>query len=132
MAKGSGFLKVVGIIMIVFAAIGIIANLIAFLGVGVTATLLGIAPIKLYISLLFGIVASALLLVCGIMGVKDCHDVSKAQSCFTWGIIVAASVFVGDILLPLILGTGVSWLGAILGLILPGLFIYGAILNKQS
>ena len=134
MAKGSMFLKVVGIVMIVCGAIGILGGLIGglFSAIGsLFVAAVGGNPFLLILQAIFQIVASVLTLVCGIIALKNCDDPSKAQTVMTWGIIVAACTVVSYLILPAILGS-VNWLGTIFGLVLPGLIIYGAILNKQS
>ena len=134
MAKGSMFLKVVGIVMIVCGAIGVLGGLVVGLFSAIGSLFVAAAggnPILLILQALFQIVASVLTLVCGILALKNNNDPSKAQTCMTWGIIVAVCTLVSYIILPLLVSGGIAWLGAICGLVLPGLIIYGAILNKQ-
>ena len=136
MANGKKFLQIVGIVMIVMGAIGTVVDLIAFLGVllggAIVAAVAGVTPIVSILTVLLALLSAIILLIAGIIGVKNCGDVSKAQVCMTWGIIVIASNVVCNILFPLITAQKPGILAALIGLILPGLFIYGAIQNKNS
>jgi hypothetical protein len=131
MAKGSTMLKVVGILMIIFGAIGIIISITAFAGVALldaAGANMGLAYVACVISLL-GSVAE---LVTGIMGVINCEKPEKAQLLMTCAIVIIALSLLGNIIFPLIAGSGVSVVSFLIGLILPGLFIFGAIQNKQG
>ncbi|MGN0396302.1 MAG: hypothetical protein ACI4EF_13145 [Coprococcus sp.] len=128
-AQGKGFLKVCGILMIIFGSISIVVSLIAFSGVAVLAAL-GASSAMLYISCIFSLASSAAELVAGIIGVKNCADSSKAGVCMTWGVIVAACCILGQII-SIAGGGKFSVFSLILGLVLPVLFIIGAAKNKQ-
>ena len=131
MAKGSTMLKVCGIIMIVFAGIGIIIGLLAFAGTAV----LSAAGVKMglyYFACVVSLLGSAAELVTGIMGVLHNNRPEKAQLCIICAAAVIGMSFIGNFILPLIAGSDIGWFSFLIGLILPGLFIYGAIQNKQG
>ena len=85
----STFLKVMGILCIIFGAIGLISNLAgmaAYIWMGMGA---------------YGficILANIFMLVAGIMGVTRCADKQRAASCLVWGLIVVILVIISLIL----------------------------------
>jgi len=131
MAKGSTMLKVVGIIMIVFGAIWTIISLIAVVGASALAASLGLSGIYV-VGCLIALLSSVAELVTGILGVINCDKTEKAQMLLICAIVVVALSFLGNILFPIISGTSASVVSFLIGLILPGLFAFGAIQNKQG
>ena len=65
--QGSKFLKVTGILMIVFGAIALVLAIIAFAGIGVLAAM-GASSALLTVSVIIALVGAALELVAGIIG----------------------------------------------------------------
>lgn len=96
-AKGSGFLKVTGILMIIGASVSIIMSIIAALGVAALAVL-GSARGMLYASTALMIVSAAAEMVTGILGVVNCKKPEKAKTCIAWGIVVAVLCVAGTVL----------------------------------
>lgn len=131
MANGSGFLKVVGILMIVFGAIGTIIDLLGVIGaLGLLA--LG-ASIMLLISCIIALISAVLELVVGIIGVVNADNPDKADLCLAGGIVTAACAVLGNLILPLITPeSSVSIFGLLIGLVCPVLFIIGAVKNKGT
>ena len=131
--KGHKFLKVTGILMIIGGAFGIIAGIVAILGVSGLAALVGSAAGTgiLYMASILCLVSGIVQLIAGIMGVKNCEKPEMAQNCIVWGAIVAALSILGNIL-NVVAGSGFSVTSLITGLILPALYIYGACLNKKE
>lgn len=132
-AKGAGFLKVTGILMIIGGAIGIIFSIIALLGIAALATLadthyeLGM----LYAAGAVALVGSIAQLVAGIIGVANCKKPEKAMTCVVFGVIVA--VFnVAGVILNVAGGGSFNFVSLITGLILPVLYIVGAYMNKKA
>ncbi len=132
-AKGAGFLKVTGILMIIGGAIGIIFSIIALLGIAALATLadahyeLGM----LYAAGAVALVGSIAQLVAGIIGVANCKKPEKAMTCVVFGVIVA--VFnVAGVILNVAGGGSFNFVSLITGLILPVLYIIGAYMNKKA
>ena len=119
-APGKKFLKITGILFIVFSGISlltalfgseIIAEVIEETGVGVSRT--------------FIIIESLLMLAAGIMGVLYCEKINKANLLMGIGI----AILVWDIVS--IINMSFDW-AAIIGLPLPILYLVGAIKNKKS
>ena len=131
MAKGSTMLKVVGILMIVFGAISTIITLIALVGVSVVASALSAGGLYVF-GVILAFLGSVAELVTGILGVVNCDKVEKAQMLLICAIIIVALSFLGNLIFPLIAGGSPSIFSFLIGLILPGLFAFGAIQNKQG
>ena len=130
--KGAKLLKVVGILMIIGGAIGIIMGIIAVAGVSVLAALAGPefkSGLYIFAAILL-LVGAVLELVAGIIGVKDAKVPEKANTCLVWGIIVAVLSVLSNIL-TVAAGGDFSVVSLITGLVLPVLFIIGAVLNKK-
>ena len=131
-AKGATLLKVTGIIMIIGSALSFIISIVAIVGIAqtirnpfltvsaVAVTAVIIAPIHLLIEFITGIV-----------GVKNCKRPEKASTCITWGVLSALSCILVN-LLTISSGGSFSAFSVILGLVLPVLFIIGAVQNKQE
>ena len=131
MAKGSTMLKVVGILMIVFGAIATIITLIALVGVSVVAAALSAGGLYVF-GVILAFLGAVAELVTGILGVVNCDKVEKAQMLLICAIVIVALSFLGNLIFPLIAGGSPSIFSFLIGLILPGLFAFGAIQNKQG
>jgi hypothetical protein len=129
-AKGSGFLKVTGILMIIGGSISIITALVTIIGVAALIAL-GAGTALLYAAGILSILSAVAQLIAGIIGVKNCKRPEKAQNCITWGVIVAALCVLGSIL-TVIGGGSFPIFSLLLGLVLPILYIIGAVKNKQA
>lgn len=130
--KGSGFLKVTGILMIIGGGISIIMGIIAALGVAALAYIAdGDSLALLYASAVLMLISAVAELVAGIIGVVNCKKPEKAVVCIAWGIIVAVLSVVGTILNSVGGGT-FSVFSLLLGLVLPVLYIIGAVFNKKE
>lgn len=129
--KGAGFLKVTGILMIIGGALSLILALVAVAGIAALAYLADGNVGILYAAGALTLVGAVAELVAGIVGVKNCKKPEKAGTCMVWGIIVAALSVLGN-LLNVAGGQGFSVSSLLLGLVLPVLFIVGAVKNKQS
>lgn len=131
--KGNKFLMVTGILMIIGGAFGIIAGIVAILGVSGLAALAGSAAGTgmLYLSSFLCLASGIVQLIAGVMGVKNCEKPEMAQKCIIWGAIVAALSILGNIL-NVVVGSSFNVTSLLIGLILPALYIYGAYLNKKE
>ena len=131
--KGQKILKVTSILMIIGGVIAVIAGVIAILGISALAALLGSAEGTglLYASSILVTVASIIQLIAGIKGVGACKAPQKAASCIKWGIIVAILAIV-SIVIGLVGGGEFSITSLILNLLLPVLYIYGAVQMKNG
>ena len=130
-AKGAQFLKVTGIIMIVGGALGIILGIVALIAAIAANALVDGALGLLIVAALLALVGSVIQLIAGIIGVKNCNKPEKAQTCIVWGAIVVAFSVISTIL-TVAAGGEFSLVSFLVGLVLPGLFIFGAIKNKQA
>ncbi len=128
--KGKNFLKVTGILMIIFGGIGLILSLVALMGVMALADL-GVSSTILTVAALFSVASAALQLVAGIIGVKDCNKAEAAKKCMSWGIIVAALCVIGQII-NVIGGASFDVVSLLIGLVLPVLYIIGAAKNTAA
>ena len=82
--QGKNFLKVTGILMIIAGAIAIITSLIAIAGIAFLISI-GAGTPFLYVASIFMVLSSAMELVAGILGVKNCARPHNAQSCIVSG-----------------------------------------------
>ena len=130
--KGSGFLKVTGILMIIGGGISIILSILAVLGVAAFVYISDgeASSAMLYASVALMVVSAVAQLVAGIIGVVNCKKPEKAGLCIAWGVIVAA-LCVGGTILNSVGGGSFSILSLVLGLVLPILYIIGAVFNKK-
>lgn len=131
MAKGSGFLKVTGILMVIFGAIALLTSITGLLGVSALVALggAGLLPIWLYAGAFVSLISAVAELVAGIIGIKNCKKPEKAGTCMAWGIIVAALCVLGCIL-TVVGGDAFPVMSLIFGMVLPVLYIIGAAKNK--
>lgn len=130
-AKGAQFLKVTGIIMIVGGALGIILGIVALIAAIAANALAGGALGLLIVAALLALVGFVIQLIAGIIGVKNCNKPEKAQTCIVWGAIVVAFSVLSTIL-TVAAGGKFDVVSFLVGLVLPALFIFGAIKNKQA
>ena len=128
--KGSKFLKVTGILMIIGAAFGIIGGIIALIGAGALAAVLETSAGGLMLASALILASAVFQLIAGIMGVKNCDKPEKAQSCLVMGVIVAILSVAGNVISN-ILGSSFNILSYATGLIIPVLYLIGAVKNKE-
>ena len=131
--KGQKFLKVTGILMIIGAALSILFGVIIG-GVGALVAALGGSKalnFAVYLGLATALVGGIIQLIAGINGVKHCNKPENAKKCITWGIIVIALAVISSVL-KVIGGDKFDVLSFVIGLIIPGLYIYGAFLNHKE
>ena len=128
--KGRKFLKVTGILMIIGAAFGIIGGIIALIGAGALAAVLETSAGGLMLASALILLSAIFQLIAGIMGVKNCDKPEKAQNCLVMGIIVAILSVSGNIISN-VLGSSFNILSYATGLIIPVLYIIGAVKNKE-
>lgn len=84
-----------------------------------------------YLGLATTLVGDIIQLIAGINGVKHCNKPENAKKCITWGIIVIALAVISSVL-EVIGGGKFNVLSFVIGLIVPGLYIYGAFLNHKE
>ena len=141
--KGKGFLKVTGILMIIFAAIALIVDVISLvvmneISAGSVSTefpenVRNVASIAVT-GLIIGCAGSALEMATGIIGVANSKKPQKATICIVFGIIVLALEVI-SLILGFVGGQASAAtiiVSVIVGLALPVLYLIGAFLNKKS
>ena len=128
--KGSKFLKVTGILMIIGGAFGIIGGIVAMIGAGALAAVLETSAGGLMLASALILASAVFQLIAGIMGVKNCDKPEKAQSCLVMGVIVAILSVAGNVISN-VLGSDFNILSYATGLIIPVLYIIGAVKNKE-
>ena len=136
--KGKGLLKVVGILMIIGGGIFFFISIFFLLSVGNFTyftdgdlSSVQLNPTIIYTSCVVMILGSVAELIAGIIGVKNCKKPEKATSCLVFGIIVAIFNLLG-IIIGAVGGSGFNFVSLVIGLVLPVLFIVGAVMNKKS
>ena len=129
--KGRQFLKVTGILMIIGGAFGIIGGIVAMIGAGALAAVLETSAGGLMLSSALILASAVFQLIAGIMGVKNCDKAEKAQSCLIMGVLVAVLSVAGNIISN-VLGSSFNITSYITGLIIPALYIVGAVKNKSE
>ena len=128
--KGRKFLKVTGILMIIGGAFGIIGGIVAMIGVGALAAVLETSAGGLMLASSLILASAVFQLIAGIMGVKNCDKPEKAQSCIVIGVIVAILSVAGNVISN-VLGSDFNIMSYATGLIIPVLYIIGAVKNKE-
>ncbi len=128
--KGRKFLKVTGILMIIGGAFGIIGGIVAMIGSGALAAVLETSAGGLMLASALILASAVFQLIAGIMGVKNCDKPEKAQSCLVMGVIVAILSVAGNVISN-VLGSDFNIINYATGLIIPVLYIIGAVKNKE-
>lgn len=126
------FLKVTGIIMIIGGSLGIIFGIIGIISFGALAAAFG-SEIKVGMWIFAAVLAlagSAVSLIAGIFGVKYAAVPEKANVCVLFGLLTIAFSVLG-LIFNLVAGGKFSFLSFLIGLILPGLYLYGALQNRK-
>lgn len=126
--KGSKILKVISILMIISAIIAILGGVLGA-GIGALAAGLGVGAglmILYLLALVLTLASGVCQLIAGSKGLKYCKGVGSSKTCITWGIIVIGFSILGTVM-SLIGGGDFSISSLLTGLIVPGLYIYGAI-----
>ena len=129
--KGRKFLKITGILMIIGGAFGIIGGIVAMAGAGALAAVLETSAGGLMLASALILASAVFQLIAGIMGVKNCDKPEKAQSCIVIGVIVAILSVAGNVISN-VLGSDFNIINYAIGLIIPVLYIIGAVKNKEQ
>ena len=129
--KGRKFLKVMGILMIIGGAFGIIGGIVAMIGAGALAAVLETSAGGLILASVLILASAVFQLIAGIMGVKNCDKPEKAQSCLVMGVIVAILSVAGNVTSS-VLGSSFNITSYVTGLVIPVLYIIGAVKNRET
>lgn len=133
--QGSKMLKVTGILMIIGGALALVIALIAVIGIAAAASLAagalggGIVALAVIASIL-ALLGGGIELAAGILGVKNWNQPAKAQSCIVFGAIIIALSVLSNIL-NLASGSEFNLFTLLLGLVLPVLYLIGAVQLKN-
>ena len=131
--NGHKFLKVTGILMIIGGALSAILGIVAVLGVAALAYIASAQTEAgmLYASTILLLISGVVELIAGIIGVINAEKPQKAKACIVWGALVAILSVAGTIL-GVVGASDFSVSGLVLGLVLPVIYIIGAVKNMQS
>ena len=144
-APGKTLLQVVGIILVVIGVLALLVSLINIAVLGMTGSgevgeimeqSLATTGVTMadYKASVYIMTAGALLnLVIGIIGIANCNKIQKAGICFVCGIILIVWQLGTDVYSAVTSGiTGMGIINIIIGLILPLLYFWGALKNRQA
>lgn len=129
--KGSKFLKVTGILMIVFGALALILSIVAAIGLAALVAL-ELNTWQYTLAVILMLVGSIFELIAGIVGVKNCNKPEKAGTCMVWGIIVIALSVLSNVLTLVGNPDNFSIVNLLTGLVIPVLYLIGAVMNKKA
>ena len=131
--NGQKFLKITSILMIIGGIIAAIAGVIAILGVSTLVVLLGSAAGSglLYASCILVTITSVIEIIAGAKGLKACKVPENAGKCVTWGVVIAVLSII-SIVIGLIGGGEFNITSLLLNLLVPGLYVYGALKTKPN
>lgn len=129
---GSSLLRVTGILLIIFSAITLVFGLFGLFGLLTLSAMAGVGALMLVIVLgyILFFAGTVLEFIAGIVAVKNWANPAKAHTCMGWGVtlLVLASLS----LLLALLGSGTNSVTAVIGIVLPILYIVGANQLKQQ
>ena len=144
-APGKTLLQVVGIILVVIGVLTLLVSLINMAVLGMTGSgevgeimeqSLATTGVTMadYKASVYIMTAGALInLVIGIIGIANCNKIQKAGICFVCGIILIVWQLGTNVYSAVTSGiTGMGIINIIIGLILPLLYFWGALKNRQA
>lgn len=129
--KGSKFLKVTGILMIIFGALALILSIVAAIGLAALVAL-DLNTWQYTAAVILMLVSSIFEMIAGIVGVKNCNKPEKAGTCMVWGIIVIALSVLSNVLTLVGNPDNFSIVNLLTGLVIPVLYLIGAVMNKKA
>lgn len=131
--NGQKFLKIASILMIVGGIIAAIAGVLAILAVSALVALSGSAEGAglLYASSILVTLSSVIQIIAGVKGLKACKVPEAAGKCVTWGIVIAVLSII-SMVINLIGGGDFNITSLVLNLLVPGLYVYGALKTKPN
>ncbi len=127
---GSKFLKVTGILMIIFGSIALIIAIMALLGLGVLEAM-GAPMGLLWASGIIALLGAVAEFIAGIIGVVNWNKPNKANTCIGWGIAVAAMCVISNIFTLIGYPENFNVFSLLTGLVIPVLYLIGAFKNKK-
>jgi peptidoglycan/LPS O-acetylase OafA/YrhL len=127
---GSKFLKVTGILMIIFGSIALIIAIVALLGLGVLEAM-GAPMGLLWASGIIALLGAVAEFIAGIIGVVNWNKPNKANTCIGWGIAVVAMCVISNIFTLIGYPENFNVFSLLTGLVIPVLYLIGAFKNKK-
>lgn len=130
--KGQNFLKVTGILMIIAAVFSILAGILVG-GLGAVVAGLGAASgltLSYWVALFLTLIGGICQLIAGIKGVKYSKSSENSQKLIVSGVIVAVFSILGMVM-NMVNGAEFNITSVLTGVAVPGLYIYGAVLNTK-
>lgn len=139
-AKGKGLLKVVGILLIIGGVINAVSGIFVYIGSFAVKSLVDSGAVDsaltseaasvltgsaLIISCALALIGGVLKIIAGILGIKYANRPEKAMICIVFSIILIILTVISNII-------NFSMFGIILGVVLPVLYLIGAVLNKKE
>ena len=144
-APGKTLLQVVGIIMVVTGVLSLLVSLVNIAVLGMTGNgevgeimeqslaASGITMEAYQLSVYITTAGALLNLVIGIIGIANCNKIQRAGICFVCGIILIVWQLGNDAYSAVASGiTVLSLVFIVIGLILPLLYFWGALKNRQA
>lgn len=133
MAKGQKFLKVTSILMIIGGALSGITCLLGIAGVALLAAVADshAAALLLYLALALALAAAVVEFIAGLKGLKACKTGENADKCVILGAVIAGITILSTII-NLAGGGKVNVTNILLSLVVPVLYIYGAMQVKKG
>lgn len=143
-APGKTLLQVVGILLVIFGVLSFLMSLISIATLGMmegevgdimeqSLAATGITMEAYKISIYLSAVASVLNLIIGIIGIVNCNKIKRANICFVCGIILLIWQLGNDVYAAVTTGiSGLTIISMIIGLVLPVLYFWGAVKNRQA
>ena len=138
--KSNGFLKITGILMIIFGGISIVMGFIAVAAVGLVSgfidevgAITGDASLNsglLTLASWLIVIGGALQLVTGIIGVINAAKPEKAMICIVFGVLVALISVISFIVS--MVGGKPDFVSLLMGAAVPALFLIGAFQSKAA
>ena len=128
-SNGSSFLRVCGILMIIGAIFSLFFAVVAVIVVKQPGSGLN-TPIH-WVSVVLAFVGSAIELIAGILGVRYADRPEKAKTCIVCGVLVILMTLLSQVI-SAVSGGEVNFLNALTGLLVPILYVIGALKNQRA
>lgn len=125
-APGKSLLKVSSILIIIFAGLGIVG----LLGLSALISAMGVSGMIVVLAFLVSGALAIVELIAGILGIKNCDKPEKAQTNLIFGVIMIAFVVINAIVT--IVMKSFVWWSTLSGLVLPIIYLVGALKNKEA
>ena len=129
--KGRKFLKVTSVLMLIFGIIALVLGLIGTVTVALYSAIMEQSVGAFYASAALLIVACVVEIIAGIKGNTASKVPQAAAKCVPWGIAVLI-LTVLSLVLGAVANRGIDWWSVVLNLLIPALYVYGAVTLKRS